>query len=41
MKMHMLIDQMVELIDYIDIYNNTQLISIIDYYERNRDISYI
>ena len=25
--------------DYIDIYNNTQLISIIDYYERNRDIS--
>jgi len=25
--------------DYIDVYNNTQLISIIDYYERNRDIS--
>ncbi len=25
--------------DYVDVYNNTQLISIIDYYERNRDIS--
>ncbi|MBJ59439.1 MAG: hypothetical protein CMP64_02495 [Flavobacteriales bacterium] len=27
--------------NYINLYNNTQLISIIDYYERNRDISYI
>ena len=27
--------------NYINLYNNTQLISIIDYYERNRDVSYI
>ena len=27
--------------DYIDIYNNSQLLTIVDYYERNRDVSYI
>ena len=27
--------------NYINVYNNTQLISIIEYYERNRDISYM
>ena len=27
--------------DYIDIYNDSQLLTIVDYYERNRDVSYI
>lgn len=27
--------------EYVDTYNNSQLITIMDYYERNRDISYI
>ena len=27
--------------DYIDIYNDSQLLTIADYYERNRDVSYI
>jgi len=27
--------------DFIDIYNNSQLLTIVDYYERNRDVSYI
>ena len=27
--------------EYIDVYNDSQLLTIIDYYERNRDISYI
>ena len=27
--------------DYIYIYNNSQLLTIVDYYERNRDVSYI
>ena len=26
---------------YIDVYNNSQLLTIVDYYERNRDVSYI
>ena len=27
--------------EYFNIYNNSQLITIIDYYQRNRDFSYI
>jgi hypothetical protein len=27
--------------EYIDVYNNSQLLTIVDYYERNRDVSYI
>jgi hypothetical protein len=30
-----------EIDDYFDIYNNNQLITITDYYQRNRDVSYI
>ena len=27
--------------EYIDVYNDSQLLTIVDYYERNRDVSYI
>ena len=30
-----------EIDDYFDLYNNSQLITIMDYYQRNRDVSYI
>jgi len=30
-----------EIDDYIDQYNNSQLVTIMDYYQRNRDVSYI
>jgi hypothetical protein len=30
-----------EVDDYSELYNNSQLITIMDYYERNRDVSYI
>ncbi|MEC8610970.1 MAG: DUF5683 domain-containing protein, partial [Bacteroidota bacterium] len=30
-----------EIDDYYDVYNESQLITIMDYYERNRDVSYI
>jgi len=27
--------------EYIDVYNDSQLLTVVDYYERNRDVSYI